>query len=153
MRRLGNGINWKGQVFPRMRNFTDNNRMTGVGNALKRLYQRYLVEYEQARPRMRGVRLRRSAHTACGRRIVPGRASTAGSHTWRTRARRAGRPCWLPEGRGAKRGPMRAPVAAAWHRLPYPTLSCRAYLTLMGRAHMLWGMTATRARARRTRRT
>jgi hypothetical protein len=39
-----------------MRNFTDNNRMTGVGNALKRLYQRYLVEYEQARPRTGGPR-------------------------------------------------------------------------------------------------
>ncbi len=46
---MGNGINWKGQVFPRMRNYTASNRMTGVGNALKRLYQRYLVEYEQAR--------------------------------------------------------------------------------------------------------
>lgn len=46
---MGNGINWKGQVFPRMRNFTASNRMTGVGNALKRLYQRYLAEYEQAR--------------------------------------------------------------------------------------------------------
>ncbi|KAK9822214.1 hypothetical protein WJX81_006927 [Elliptochloris bilobata] len=47
---VGNGINWKGQVFPRMRNYTATNRMTGVGNALKRLYQRYLVEYEQAHP-------------------------------------------------------------------------------------------------------
>ena len=46
---MGNGINWKGQVFPRMRNYTAHNRMTGAGNALKRLYQRYLIEYEQAR--------------------------------------------------------------------------------------------------------
>eukprot|EP00887_Chlorella_sp_A99_P000408 scaffold13.g408.t1 len=37
--KVGNGINWKGQVFPRMRNFTAQHRMTGVGNALKRHYQ------------------------------------------------------------------------------------------------------------------
>lgn len=48
--RVGNGINWKGQVFPRMRNFTSNHKMTGVGNALKRHYQVFLVEYEQAHP-------------------------------------------------------------------------------------------------------
>lgn len=47
--RVGNGINWKGQVFPRMRNWTMNHRMTGVGNALKRHYQGYLWEYEQVR--------------------------------------------------------------------------------------------------------
>ena len=35
----GNGINWKGQVFPRMRNWTETNRQTGVGNALRRHYQ------------------------------------------------------------------------------------------------------------------
>ncbi|KAL4422493.1 hypothetical protein ABPG75_008690 [Micractinium tetrahymenae] len=46
--KVGNGINWKGQVFPRMRNFTANNKMTGVGNALKRHYQHFLLEYEQA---------------------------------------------------------------------------------------------------------
>ena len=44
--RVGNGINWKGQVFPKMRNWTANHRMTGVGNALKRHYQTYLCEYE-----------------------------------------------------------------------------------------------------------
>ncbi|KAK9814581.1 hypothetical protein WJX72_008178 [[Myrmecia] bisecta] len=48
--RLGNGINWKGQVFPSMHNFTSSHRMTGVGNALKRHYQLYLWEYEQAHP-------------------------------------------------------------------------------------------------------
>ena len=37
--RLGNGINWKSQIFPKMRNFTASNSMTGVGNALKRHYQ------------------------------------------------------------------------------------------------------------------
>lgn len=47
--RLGNGINWKGQVFPAMRNFTSSHRMTGVGNALKRHYVGYLQEYEQVR--------------------------------------------------------------------------------------------------------
>eukprot|EP00210_Caulerpa_lentillifera_P002749 g2628.t1 len=44
--RVGNGINWKGQVFPKMRNWTANHKMTGVGNALKRHYQGYLSEYE-----------------------------------------------------------------------------------------------------------
>ena len=44
---MGNGINWKGQVFPRMRNFTASHKMTGVGNALKRHYQLFLLEYEQ----------------------------------------------------------------------------------------------------------
>ncbi|KAF3970977.1 hypothetical protein CMV_005383 [Castanea mollissima] len=33
---VGNGINWKGQVFSKMRNHTLTNRMTGVGNTLKR---------------------------------------------------------------------------------------------------------------------
>lgn len=37
----------QGQVFPRMRNFTTNHKMTGVGNALKRHYQVFLLEYEQ----------------------------------------------------------------------------------------------------------
>nr|YP_009382454.1 hypothetical protein AEK19_MT2024 [Utricularia reniformis]ART32183.1 hypothetical protein AEK19_MT2024 [Utricularia reniformis] len=35
---VGNGINWKGQVFSKMRNHTATNRMTGVGNTLKRHY-------------------------------------------------------------------------------------------------------------------
>ncbi|KXZ56481.1 hypothetical protein GPECTOR_1g430 [Gonium pectorale] len=48
--RVGNGINWKGQVFPRMRNWTESNKQTGVGNALKRHYQNYLWEYEAAHP-------------------------------------------------------------------------------------------------------
>ncbi|EFJ44779.1 hypothetical protein VOLCADRAFT_121257 [Volvox carteri f. nagariensis] len=48
--RVGNGINWKGQVFPRMRNWTETNKQTGVGNALKRHYQNYLWEYELAHP-------------------------------------------------------------------------------------------------------
>ncbi|KAG2498011.1 hypothetical protein HYH03_004269 [Edaphochlamys debaryana] len=48
--RVGNGINWKGQVFPRMRNWTESNKQTGVGNALKRHYQNYLMEYEAAHP-------------------------------------------------------------------------------------------------------
>ena len=30
-----------------MRNFTANHKMTGVGNALKRHYQLFLLEYEQ----------------------------------------------------------------------------------------------------------
>ncbi|XP_028180743.1 AT-rich interactive domain-containing protein 4-like isoform X2 [Glycine soja] len=43
---VGNGINWKGQVFSKMRNHTMTNRMTGVGNTLKRHYETYLLEYE-----------------------------------------------------------------------------------------------------------
>lgn len=34
------------QVFPRMRNYTAAHKMTGVGNALKRHYQMFLLEYE-----------------------------------------------------------------------------------------------------------
>ncbi|KAK8343498.1 hypothetical protein V6Z12_A07G019000 [Gossypium hirsutum] len=45
---VGNGINWKGQVFSKMRNHTLTNRMTGVGNTLKRHYETYLLEYELA---------------------------------------------------------------------------------------------------------
>lgn len=43
---VGNGINWKGQVFAKMRNHTSVNKMTGVGNTLKRHYEVYLLEYE-----------------------------------------------------------------------------------------------------------
>jgi len=42
---VGNGINWKGQVFSKMRNHTVTNKMTGVGNTLKRHYETYLLEY------------------------------------------------------------------------------------------------------------
>jgi len=46
----GSSIPWKGQVFPRMRNYTPVNNMTGVGNALKRHYQAWLLDYEKAHP-------------------------------------------------------------------------------------------------------
>lgn len=45
---VGNGINWKGQVFSKMRNHTLINKMTGVGNTLKKHYEMYLLEYELA---------------------------------------------------------------------------------------------------------
>ncbi|KAL2643998.1 hypothetical protein R1flu_011585 [Riccia fluitans] len=45
---VGNGINWKGQVFSKMRNHTLTNKMTGVGNTLKKHYETYLLEYELA---------------------------------------------------------------------------------------------------------
>ncbi|KAI4329032.1 hypothetical protein L6164_021339 [Bauhinia variegata] len=45
---VGNGINWKGQIFSKMNNYTATNRMTGVGNTLKRHYETYLLEYELA---------------------------------------------------------------------------------------------------------
>jgi hypothetical protein len=50
--RLGNAINWKGQVFGRMRNWTANNRQTGVGNSLKKHYANFLWEYEQVGGRL-----------------------------------------------------------------------------------------------------
>ncbi|XP_062114384.1 AT-rich interactive domain-containing protein 4-like [Humulus lupulus] len=45
---VGNGINWKGKIFSKMRNYTMTNRVTGVGNTLKRHYETYLLEYELA---------------------------------------------------------------------------------------------------------
>lgn len=45
---VGNGINWKGQVFAKMHNHTSVNKMTGVGNTLKKHYETYLLEYELA---------------------------------------------------------------------------------------------------------
>lgn len=48
--RMGNAINWKGQVFARMRNYTVNNRQTGIGTSLKKHYQNYLIDYEAAHP-------------------------------------------------------------------------------------------------------
>eukprot|EP00884_Botryococcus_braunii_P018880 jgi/Botrbrau1/5676/Bobra.0071s0017.1 len=48
--KMGNGINWKGQIFTNMSNYTSVNKMTGVGHALKRHYQIYLAEYEKAHP-------------------------------------------------------------------------------------------------------
>jgi hypothetical protein len=47
---MGNGINWKGQIFSNMSNYTAVNKMTGVGNALKKHYQMYLTEYEKVQP-------------------------------------------------------------------------------------------------------
>lgn len=47
--RMGNGINWKGQIFPKMRNYTPSHKMTGIGNALKTKYQQLLLEYEHVR--------------------------------------------------------------------------------------------------------
>ena len=37
--RLGNGINWKSQVFPAMRNYDADNPVSGITNILKRQYQ------------------------------------------------------------------------------------------------------------------
>ncbi|GMH22016.1 hypothetical protein Nepgr_023859 [Nepenthes gracilis] len=45
---VGNGINWKGQVFSKMRNYTATNKMTVSGTPLKRHYETYLLEYELA---------------------------------------------------------------------------------------------------------
>eukprot|EP00891_Asterochloris_glomerata_P001718 jgi/Astpho2/1718/Aster-04143 len=38
------------EVFPRLKNYTAGHKMTGVGNALKRHYQQWLSEYEEANP-------------------------------------------------------------------------------------------------------
>lgn len=45
---VGNGINWRGQVFSKMSNHSVNNKMTGITYALKRHYETYLLEYELA---------------------------------------------------------------------------------------------------------
>ncbi|KAK3254426.1 hypothetical protein CYMTET_36357, partial [Cymbomonas tetramitiformis] len=44
------GINWAGQVFPAMRNYTKMHRMTAVGNELIRIYRTFLLAYERAHP-------------------------------------------------------------------------------------------------------
>ena len=38
------------QVFPKMANYTNTHKMTGVGNALKRHYQALCLDYELAHP-------------------------------------------------------------------------------------------------------
>eukprot|EP00271_Cylindrocystis_brebissonii_P016128 TRINITY_DN39352_c0_g1_i1.p1 TRINITY_DN39352_c0_g1~~TRINITY_DN39352_c0_g1_i1.p1 ORF type:complete len:220 (-),score=37.89 TRINITY_DN39352_c0_g1_i1:647-1213(-) len=43
-----NGINWKGQIFPSLRNHTNVNKATAVSAVLKRHYEVYLLDYEQA---------------------------------------------------------------------------------------------------------
>lgn len=49
--RVGNLINWKGQIFERLRNYTESNKATAVGHALKKHYQAFLLEYEAAHPK------------------------------------------------------------------------------------------------------
>jgi hypothetical protein len=49
--RMGNAINWKGEIFTKMANWTADHKMTGVGNALKRHYRKMLWEYERANQR------------------------------------------------------------------------------------------------------
>jgi len=44
----GNVIDWKEEVFPKMRNYAAGSKVQGVGNALKRHYQQLLLEYEHA---------------------------------------------------------------------------------------------------------
>lgn len=70
--RVGNGINWKGQVFGRMRNWTANNRQTGVGNSLKKHYANLLWEYEQAHPQ----------DVVVDRCTLCGRGEEAGATDW-----------------------------------------------------------------------
>ena len=40
------GINFGGEVFPRLRNWTPNNKATSVGNQLLTAYRKYLLAYE-----------------------------------------------------------------------------------------------------------
>ena len=37
--RLGNGINWKSQVYPALKNYDAENPVSGITNILKRHYQ------------------------------------------------------------------------------------------------------------------
>jgi hypothetical protein len=50
--RIGQNVNWKGVVFRNMKNYSEEAgiKMTGVGNALKRHYVRYVLDYEDCHP-------------------------------------------------------------------------------------------------------
>ncbi|CAG9465332.1 unnamed protein product [Pedinophyceae sp. YPF-701] len=50
LRAGGNAINWKSRVWPRMHNYTENNKLTGVAKALKQHYKNFLLEYEDCHP-------------------------------------------------------------------------------------------------------
>jgi hypothetical protein len=41
-------INFSGAVFPKMSNYTENNKATSIGNQLLSNYKKYLLPYEQA---------------------------------------------------------------------------------------------------------
>lgn len=47
---LGLSLNWKGNIWPTLRNFTAQNKQTAIGHALKRLYQKFLLAYEESHP-------------------------------------------------------------------------------------------------------
>lgn len=42
------GINFAGDIFPKMKNWTANNRATSVGNQLLNNYKKFLLHYEKA---------------------------------------------------------------------------------------------------------
>lgn len=42
------GINFAGQIFPKMSNYTPNNRATSIGNQLLSNYRKFLLAYEIA---------------------------------------------------------------------------------------------------------
>lgn len=42
------GINFAGEIFPKMKNYTINNRATSVGNQLLNNYKKFLLSYERA---------------------------------------------------------------------------------------------------------
>ena len=46
--RWNGGINFAGEIFPRMKNYTLNNRATSVGNQLLNNYKKFLLAYERA---------------------------------------------------------------------------------------------------------
>jgi len=46
----GDGINWAGQIFPAMKNYRVGHKQTGIGNQLKVLYTKCLLNYELAHP-------------------------------------------------------------------------------------------------------
>ena len=43
-------VNWKGEVFVSLRNFTDSNKQTGISSALKGHYKKILGGYEECHP-------------------------------------------------------------------------------------------------------
>lgn len=68
------------QVFPKMANYTNTHKMTGVGNALKRHYQALCLDYELAHPNDLTRQVGRQCLPCCVVcRVLPGYIMTSSS--------------------------------------------------------------------------
>jgi hypothetical protein len=56
------GINWTGQIFKEMDNYTEDNRQTGVGSSLKRHYSATFNPARRLRPHLPRTRSERCAY-------------------------------------------------------------------------------------------